>query len=75
MRINPAGARQIAQLDNDRMPEVTRDLRDTQAKMLEVIPKAINARAVLGREHAVLSAAANAREPVGHADADPFLAA
>ena len=40
---------QIAQLDNDRMTEVTKDLRDTQAKMLEVIPKAMNARAVLSR--------------------------
>ncbi len=40
---------QIAQLDNDRMTEVTKDLRDTQAKMLEVIPKAMNAKAVLGR--------------------------
>lgn len=40
---------QIAQLGNDRMTEVTRDLRDTQARMLEVIPKAMNAKAVLGR--------------------------
>jgi HlyD family type I secretion membrane fusion protein len=40
---------QIAQLDNDRMTDVTKDLRDTQAKMLEVIPKAMNAKAVLGR--------------------------
>jgi epimerase transport system membrane fusion protein len=40
---------QIAQLDNDRMAEVTKDLRDTQAKVLEVIPKAMNAKAVLGR--------------------------
>ena len=40
---------QIAQLDNDRMAEVTKDLRDTQAKSLEVIPKAMNAKAVLGR--------------------------
>jgi HlyD family type I secretion membrane fusion protein len=40
---------QIAQLDNDRMTDVTKDLRDTQAKMLEVIPKATNAKAVLGR--------------------------
>jgi len=40
---------QIAQLDNDRMTDITKDLRDTQAKMLEVIPKAMNARAVLGR--------------------------
>ena len=40
---------QIAQLDNDRMADVTKELRDTQAKMLEVIPKAMNAKAVLGR--------------------------
>ncbi|MCA6122784.1 HlyD family type I secretion periplasmic adaptor subunit [Bradyrhizobium sp. WSM 1704] len=40
---------QMAQLDNDRMTEVTKDLRDTQAKILEVIPKAMNAKAVLGR--------------------------
>ncbi|UWU74064.1 HlyD family type I secretion periplasmic adaptor subunit [Bradyrhizobium huanghuaihaiense] len=40
---------QMAQLDNDRMTDVTKDLRDTQAKILEVIPKAMNARAVLGR--------------------------
>jgi len=40
---------QIAQLDNDRMTDITKDLRDTQAKMLDVIPKAMNARAVLGR--------------------------
>src|SRR5438270_10498645 len=40
---------QIAQLDNDRMADVTKDLRDTQAKMLEVLPKAMNAKAALGR--------------------------
>jgi HlyD family type I secretion membrane fusion protein len=40
---------QIAQLDYDRMADVTKDLRDTQAKMIEVIPKAMNAKAVLGR--------------------------
>ena len=40
---------QIAQLDNDRMTEVTKDLRDTQARLLEVIPKRMNAEAVLGR--------------------------
>ncbi len=31
---------QDLQLDNDRMTEVTRDLRDTQAKIVEVIPQA-----------------------------------
>lgn len=40
---------QLAQLDNDRMTEVTKDLRDTQAMLLEVIPRVTNARAVLGR--------------------------
>ena len=40
---------QKAQLDNDRMTEVTRDLRDTQAKLLEVIPRMTNAQATLGR--------------------------
>jgi HlyD family type I secretion membrane fusion protein len=40
---------QIAQLDNDRLTDVTKDLRDTQAKLLEVIPKRTNAQAVLGR--------------------------
>jgi epimerase transport system membrane fusion protein len=40
---------QIAQLVNDRMTEVTRDLRDTQAKLLEVIPRMMNAQAILGR--------------------------
>ena len=40
---------QIAQLDNDRMADVAKDLRDTQAKMLEVLPKAMNAKAALGR--------------------------
>lgn len=40
---------QIAQLENDRMTEVTRELRDTQAKLLEVLPRLGNARAVLSR--------------------------
>lgn len=40
---------QMAQLDNDRMTEVTRDLRDTHAKLLEVIPRLTNAKAVLSR--------------------------
>ena len=30
---------QIAQLDNDRMAEITKDLREIQARLLEVIPK------------------------------------
>jgi HlyD family type I secretion membrane fusion protein len=42
---------QTAQLDNDRMTEVTKDLRDTQAKLLEVIPRLMNAQAVLNRVH------------------------
>ena len=40
---------QMAQLDYDRMTEVSKDLRDTQSKLLEVIPKLSNAKAVLGR--------------------------
>jgi membrane fusion protein, type I secretion system len=40
---------QMAQLDNDRMTEVTRDLRDTQAKLLEVVPRMLNAQTILGR--------------------------
>ncbi|RXG86760.1 HlyD family type I secretion periplasmic adaptor subunit [Bradyrhizobium zhanjiangense] len=40
---------QIAQLDNDRMTDVTKDLRDTQARLLEVIPKALSAKSILGR--------------------------
>ena len=40
---------QTAQLDNDRMSDITKDLRDTQAKLLEVIPRLMNAQAVLGR--------------------------
>lgn len=40
---------QIAQLDNERMAEVTRELRDTQARLLEIAPKLANARAVLSR--------------------------
>jgi len=40
---------QIAQLDNDRMADITKDLRETQAKLLEVIPKRVNAEVVLSR--------------------------
>jgi len=40
---------QIAQLENERMTEVTRDLRDTQGRLLEVVPKLAHARAVLSR--------------------------
>jgi epimerase transport system membrane fusion protein len=40
---------QITQLDNDRMSDVTKDMREVQAKLLEVIPKELNAKAVLGR--------------------------
>lgn len=40
---------QILQVDNDRMTEITKDLRDTQAKLLEIIPRRANAKAVLGR--------------------------
>jgi HlyD family type I secretion membrane fusion protein len=40
---------QIVQLDNDRMADNTKELRDTQARLLEVIPKRVSAEAVLGR--------------------------
>ncbi len=40
---------QIAQLDNDRMAEVTKELRDTQAALLEVTPRVTNAQSSLGR--------------------------
>ena len=40
---------QTAQLDNDRMTEVAKDLRDTHAKLLEVIPKLMHARSILDR--------------------------
>jgi HlyD family type I secretion membrane fusion protein len=40
---------QIAQLDNDRMADITKDLRETQARLLEVVPKRMNAEVVLGR--------------------------
>jgi epimerase transport system membrane fusion protein len=40
---------QIAQLDHDRMTEVTKDLRDTQAALLEVTPRVTSARSSLGR--------------------------
>lgn len=42
-------SQQIAQVENERMTEVSKDLRDTQARLLEVIPKLANARAVLSR--------------------------
>jgi HlyD family type I secretion membrane fusion protein len=40
---------QKAQLENDQMSEIAKDLRDTQAKLLEVIPRRTNAQAILGR--------------------------
>jgi HlyD family type I secretion membrane fusion protein len=40
---------QMSQLEHEHIADVTRDLRDTQAKLLEVMPKLMNARAVLGR--------------------------
>ena len=40
---------QISQLDNERMTDVAKELRELQAKLLEVIPKAVNAKAILGR--------------------------
>jgi HlyD family type I secretion membrane fusion protein len=40
---------QKAQLENDQMSDIAKDLRDTQAKLLEVIPRQTNAKAVLSR--------------------------
>jgi membrane fusion protein, epimerase transport system len=40
---------QIAQLHHDRMAEVTKDLREIQARLLEVIPKRTSAESILGR--------------------------
>jgi epimerase transport system membrane fusion protein len=40
---------QIVQLGNERMAEVTKELHEVQARLLEVIPKRMNAEAVLGR--------------------------
>jgi membrane fusion protein, epimerase transport system len=40
---------QMAQVENERMTEVTRDLRDIQGRLLEVVPKLSNAKAVLSR--------------------------
>lgn len=40
---------QSAQLGNDRMAEVTKDLRDVHARLAEVLPKRTNAEAVLSR--------------------------
>ncbi len=40
---------QIAQFGNDRMAEVTKDLRDVHARLVEVLPKRTSAEAVLGR--------------------------
>ena len=40
---------QIAQLHHDRMAEITKDLREIQARLLEVLPKRTSAEAVLGR--------------------------
>ncbi len=40
---------QIVQLGNERMAEVTRELREIQAKLAEVLPKRTNAEATLAR--------------------------
>jgi HlyD family type I secretion membrane fusion protein len=40
---------QIAQLTNERMAEVTKDLRDVHARLVEILPKRTSAEAVLGR--------------------------
>ncbi len=40
---------QIAQLTNDRMADVSKDLRDVHARLVEVLPKRTSAEAMLGR--------------------------
>jgi HlyD family type I secretion membrane fusion protein len=40
---------QMVQLENDQLTDIAKDLRDTQAKLLEVIPRRTNAQAVLSR--------------------------
>jgi HlyD family type I secretion membrane fusion protein len=40
---------QIAQIDNQHMTDVTKELQDTQAKLLDVIPRLSDAKAVLDR--------------------------
>jgi epimerase transport system membrane fusion protein len=40
---------QIAQLGKDQMADVTKDLRDVHARLVEVLPKRTNAEAVLSR--------------------------
>lgn len=40
---------QIVQLDNERFADITKELRETQGRLLEVVPKRINAEVVLGR--------------------------
>lgn len=40
---------QIAQLSKDQMADVTKELRDVQARLVEVLPKRTNAEAVLSR--------------------------
>jgi epimerase transport system membrane fusion protein len=40
---------QIAQLGKDQMADVTKDLREVQARLVEVLPKRTNAEAVLSR--------------------------
>ena len=40
---------QIAQLTNDRMAEVTKDLREIQGRLAQVLPKRTNAEATLAR--------------------------
>lgn len=40
---------QIAEVENQHMTDVSKDLQDTQAKLLDVIPRLADAKAVLGR--------------------------
>jgi hypothetical protein len=45
---SPSSSSRPTQLENDRMTELTKDLRDTQSRMLEFIPK-LTLVAALGR--------------------------
>jgi HlyD family type I secretion membrane fusion protein len=40
---------QMGQIENDHLADIAKDLRETQAKLLEVIPRRMNAKAILSR--------------------------
>ena len=42
-------SQQLAQIDNDRAADITKDLRSTESSLLDVTPRAMNAKAVLSR--------------------------